>query len=185
MLTSKYNNVVSILGPPDASFTRTETAVPSGAVTNMTFAWWMPVTNRTLNNCVYGDPIGCIDRVLMNRLEANADYVSRLFTEALIQCGTLSEVSTVWDRSMYVYYADLARIRNNIATLRATGIFEIDTPTPVLINANDFPTFDIINGWEKCLLDIKNLLDGMSTNLVRRLGTFTLSTTYGHQVIRR
>lgn len=185
MLTSKYQQVVSILGEPLEKFERTEWDVATAQMLSYTFAWWKPVFTRTLANCVYGDPIGSIDQVFMNRIEANTDFIDRLFLENVIYRQNASFVDTVWNRRMYVFFADLARIESNIESLRASGYFTPDTPIPKEIPANGFPGFSLINDWEKCLFDIYQLFKGGESNLVRRLGTFSLSENYFQQVIRR
>lgn len=185
MLTSKYAQVVQILGEPTEKFERVEWDVATAQNVSYTFAWWKPVFNRTLANCVYGDPIGSIDQVFMNRIEANTDFISRLFYETCTYHDIMQFVDTVWTRELYLFYDDLLRIKSNIAALRASGYFNPDTPIPKEIAANGFPGYALINDWEKCLFDIYQLLKGGETNLVRRLGTFSLSESYYMQLIRR
>ena len=185
MLTSKYAQVVQILGEPAEKFERVEWDVAAAQNISYTFAWWKPVFNRTLANCVYGDPIGSIDQVFMNRIESNTDFISRLLREALIKYGDTQFIDTIWTRELYLFYDDLLRIKDNIAALRASGYFNPDTPIPKEIAANGYPGYALINDWEKCLFDIYQLLKGGETNLVRRLGTFSLSESYYAQLIRR
>lgn len=184
MLTSKYLQVVEILGQPLEKFTRT-VLDDTQAYVECTFAWWAPVFTRTMDNCVYGDPIGCIDSVLLNRLEANTDYVARRLYEANITQGTRHTTDAVWQRHMYLFYADTLRIRDNIEAVRASGIINPDTPILDVLLADGTPLYTVINEWEKCLFDIKVLLDGREENMQRRLGTFSLGTSFGLQLVRR
>ena len=185
MLTSKYAQVVQILGAPAEKFERTEWDPEAGEYASYTFAWWKPVYNRTLANCVYGDPIGSIDQVFMNRIEADTEYLDRLLYEACIPHGAVDGVDLVWTRELYLFYDDLYRIKTNIAALRASGYFTPDTPIPKEVAANGYPGYALINDWEKCLFDIYQLLKGGGENLVRRLGTFSLGDNYYLQVFRR
>lgn len=190
MLPAQFEQIVVINGNPEERFSRTEIIISDvrkepPTTKELIFGWWRPIYNRTIANCAYGDPIGCIDQVLLNRLEANVDFLARLCEEYFIGVGAITIQDFAWKRNMYVYYADLERIRNNITALRATGYVESDTPTAPLISANGFPTFEEINNWEKCLFDIRALIAGAQNNLRRPLGTFSLSTNFGYQVIRR
>lgn len=185
MLTTKYVQVVDILGEPADKFERDEWDVAAAHNVSYTFAWWQPVFTRKLENCVYGDPIGCIDQVLLNRLESNTDYIARRLYEVNIKQGNRQPVDTVWQRQMYLFYADTLRIRKNIMAVRNSGIIDPSTPAPEILQSGGMPLYTVINDWEKCLFDIKQLLDGGEMNLIRRLGTFALSTNFYHQLIRR
>lgn len=190
MLPAQFEQIVVINGNPEERFSRTEVIISEvrkepPTTKELIFGWWRPIYNRTLANCVYGDPIGCIDQVLLNRLEANVDFLARLCEEYFIGVGETIIKDAAWRRNMYVYYNDLKRISDNINTLRSTGYIEADTPIAPLISADGFPTYIEINNWEKCLFDIRTLIAGAQNNLRRPLGTFSLSTNFGYQVIRR
>lgn len=185
MLTTQLEQIIAINGSPEERFERTEIVIPGGSTVSLSFGWWTPVYTRVRADCVYGNPIGCIDQVLLNRLEANVDFVSRLCEEYHIKFTGTTVKDATWTRVQYVYYNDLKRIRDNIKSLRDTGFIESSTPDVQLISANAFPNYLQINEWEKCLLDIRLLIAGSQTNLRRPLGTFSLSSSFGHQVIRR
>lgn len=185
MLTSQLEAIIAVNGMPEDQFERAEPIIPGNGTVSLSFGWFTPIYTRTLDDCVYGNPIGCIDIVLLNRLEANTDYLSRLCLEYHVLVDPQEPKDEVWQRTMYVYYADLLRIRNNITRLRNSGYIESSTPKAPLIAANGYPTYADINAWEKCLYDIRTLIKGSQTNLQRPLGTFSMSTKYWSQFIRR
>lgn len=185
MLTSQLEAIIAVNGMPEDRFERTEPTYSDTTTVSLSFGWFTPVYTRTLSDCVYGNPIGCIDRILLNRLEANVDYAARLFDEYAIGASGVSVRGVPWSVREYLYYADLLRIRNNITRIRNIGYIYPGTPKAPVINANGFPTYDAINAWEKCLLDMRNVLLDVKRINNRALGTFTLGTDYALQLLRR
>ena len=176
MTSDKLSNVISVLGPPDAQFVWTD-----DWNTTHYCGWWAPIYTRTLANCVYGDPIGCIDKVLMNRLEANTDYLDIALRKQLYVHENTSQVATVWQREMYIHYSDMRRIKVNIQRLRESGFFD-DTTTvmPTEIASEGIPTFEQINNWERCLYDTFDTLNAVN-EWPRVLGTFKAGNDYQRQ----
>lgn len=44
-------------------------------------AFWMPVFDRVLADCVYGNPKGCFDSAVFNRIEHNMQYLSYMIEQ--------------------------------------------------------------------------------------------------------
>ena len=176
MTEDKYAAVVDLLGPPDAVLS----GQPPYAATTDVFAWWTPVIDRTAADCVYGNPKGCIDQVLLNRLEANTEYIKYLLDVHHLKAGALSTVDTVWHRKLYVLYESMERIRSNIVTIRQSNIIEASTPEPTYLAAGSLPTYNAINDWERVLFDMYAILTGISLSS-RPLGTFDCGMQYTAQ----
>lgn len=66
MTQQLYDSLVAILGAPIDVIQVAE---------NDIVALWQPVTDRTLDDCVYGNRRGCFDHVCINRISANLEYV--------------------------------------------------------------------------------------------------------------
>lgn len=144
------------------------------------FAWWTPVTDRVLDDCVYGNSKGCIDSVLLNRLEADTDYIKYLLDEHHLKVSELQAVDTVWHRKLYLLYGEMERIRSNIETIRSSGIIETSTPIPQEVKGCDKPGYAIINEWERILYDMHSILIGITMGR-RPLGTFNCGFAYTEQ----
>lgn len=190
MLPELLNKIIAINGAPEERFERTDVITNKGRRTEPTylklaFGWFQPIYWRTAADCVYGNPIGCIDSILLNRLEANIDFLTRVLDERNIYHHVTAITDTVWERKRYVAYDDLSRISTDITNLRISGYIESNTPIAPLISSGGFPNYRQINDWEKCLYDIRLLVRGADENLNRPLGTFSLSSTAGPQFIRR
>lgn len=176
MTEDKYAAVVDLLGPPDAVLS----GQPPYAATTDVFAWWTPVIDRTAADCVYGNPKGCIDQVLLNRLESNTEYIKYLLDVHHLKAGALSIVDTVWHRKLYLLYGEMERIRSNIETIRSSGIIETSTPIPQEVKGCDKPGYVVINEWERILYDMRCILIGVTTAR-RPLGTFNCGFAYTEQ----
>lgn len=144
------------------------------------FAWWTPVTDRVLDDCVYGNSKGCIDSVLLNRLEADTDYIKYLLDEHHLKVSELSTVDTVWHRKLYLLYGEMERIRSNIETIRSSSIIETSTPIPQEVKGCDKPGYAIINEWERIMYDMHSILIGITMGR-RPLGTFNCGFAYTEQ----
>lgn len=154
MTENKYTAVVAILGKPDATLF----GQPPYAATSDIFAWWTPVIDRTLSDCVYGNHKGCIDQVLLNRLEANTEYIKYKLDTLNFVSSRINKSSIVWLRNLYVKYSDIERIRSNIEKLRNSGIIFDGTPIPQKILGCERPGYELINEWERVLYDINVML---------------------------
>lgn len=172
MTSDKYIEVVSVLGQPDKQFTWTDELGVAHYC-----GWWTPIFHRTLANCVYADPIGCVDKILLNRLEADTDYLDILLRKQGYFCEGTSQVAFVWQREMYIYYADLLRIKDNIKKLRDLGFYDYTTTQPTEVAAEGVPTFEQINNWERCLYDTLATLTAVN-EWPRVLGTFKAGNDY-------
>lgn len=183
MRQTLFEHIVQVNGEPAKKVV--VPAVIDGEVVQLYYVWYTPVTDRVNTDCVYGNPKGCIDQVLLNRLEANTDFVQYLL-QLLGQWhvpATISEVA--WQRQMYLYYEDVSRIQNNIAGLRASGVVSAGTPETVILEDVSLPTFEDINNWEECLLQLHNMLTATTNLPQRRLNAFSLGESYLMQVLRR
>ena len=144
------------------------------------FAWWTPVTDRVAADCIYGNSKGCIDSVLLNRLEADTEYITYLLDEHHLKVSELSTVDTVWHRKLYLLYGEMERIRSNIETIRNSGIIETSTPIPQEVKGCDKPGYVVINEWERILYDMYSILIGITMGR-RPLGTFNCGFAYTEQ----
>ena len=183
MRQTLFEHIVQVNGEPVKKVV--VPAVVDGEAVQLYYAWYTPVTDRVNTDCVYGNPKGCIDQVLLNRLEANTDFVQYLL-QLLGQWhipATISEVA--WQRQMYLYYEDVSRIQGNIAGLRASGVVSAGTPETVILEDSSLPTFEDINNWEECLLRLHNMLIATAKLPQRRLNAFSLGESYWMQVLRR
>lgn len=175
MTSDKLTQVIAVLGSPDDQLVWTDDLGETHYC-----AWWSPIYNRTLANCVYGDPIGCIDKILMNRLEADTDFLDIALRKQLYYHEHTSQVSTVWQRTMYIHYSDMLRIKENIRKLRESGFFDSTTVMPTEIASEGVPTYSQINNWERILYDVYDTLHAVN-NWPRVLGTFSLGNNYHRQ----
>lgn len=173
MTADKYNEVVAILGTPDEILA----GQPPYAATNDIFVWWTPVIDRTLADCVYGNPKGCIDSVVLNRIESDTEFIRYLLSIHHLHAGDLSSSDVVWHRKLYVLYESMERIRGNIMAIRQSNIIEADTPEPTYLAAGSLPTYTVINDWERVLFDMHAILTGISLSN-RPLGTFDCGMSY-------
>ena len=176
MTEDKYTAVVAILGQPDATLQGQPPYAAAGSV----FAWWAPVIDRTLADCVYGNPKGCIDSVVLNRIESDTEFIRYLLSIHHLHAGDLSSSDVVWHRKLYVLYESMERIRSNITAIRQSNIIEADTPEPAYLAAGSLPTYTVINGWERVLFDMYAILTGISLSS-RPLGTFDCGMSYTAQ----
>lgn len=183
MRQTLFEHIVQVNGEPAKKVV--VPAVVDGEAVQLYYAWYTPVTDRVSTDCVYGNPKGCIDQILLNRLEANTDFVQYLL-QLIGQWhvpATISEIA--WQRQMYLYYEDVSRIQDNIAGLRASGVVSAGTPETVILEDSSLPTFEDINNWEECLLQLHNMLTATANLPQRRLNAFSLGEVYLMQVLRR
>lgn len=183
MLQTLFEHIVQVNGEPAKKVV--VPAVVDGEAVQLYYAWYTPVTDRVSTDCVYGNPKGCIDQVLLNRLEANTDFVQYLL-QLIGQWrlpATITEIA--WQRQMYLYYEDVSRIQDNIAGLRASGVVSAGTPETVILEDSSLPTFEDINNWEECLLQLHNMLTATANLPQRCLNAFSLGESYWMQVLRR
>ena len=183
MRQTLFEHIVQVNGEPAKKVV--VPAVVDGEAVQLYYAWYTPITDRVSTDCVYGNPKGCIDQVLLNRLEANTDFVQYLL-QLIGQWhlpATISEIA--WQRQMYLYYEDVSRIQDNIAGLRASGVVSAGTPETVILEDSSLPTFEDINNWEECLLQLHNMLTATANLPQRRLNAFSLGEVYLMQVLRR
>lgn len=183
MLLSKYEQVLLTNGPPTEKIELQ--AIVDGKKETVIYAWWTPVTDRTLADCVYGNKKGCIDSTLLNRLESNAEFIKHALDDIGQWYIQPRLVDFTWRREMYIYFSDFDRLQNNIAGLRASGIVTPETPETLFLSADSLPHFTVINNWEECLLRIYLKLKELSYIPQRKLGAFVLGDNYWMQVLRR
>lgn len=183
MQQTLFEHIVQVNGEPAK-----KVVVPSvvdGEAVQLYYAWYTPITDRVSTDCVYGNPKGCIDQVLLNRLEANTDFVQYLL-QLIGQWHLPANITEIaWQRQMYLYYEDVSRIQDNIAGLRASGVVSAGTPETVILEDSSLPTFEDINNWEECLLQLHNMLTATANLPQRRLNAFSLGESYLMQVLRR
>lgn len=163
MTEDKYNAVVAILGPPNEVLT----GQPPYATEQDIFAWWTPVIDRTLDDCVYGNPRGCIDQTLLNRLESDIDYIEYKLATLNFVADNIDKSDGVWTRQLYVLYSDMERIRSNLEILCNSGAVLADTPIPQKIHGCEQPGYELINEWERILYDIKAVLTAIERSRLR------------------
>lgn len=146
-------------------------------------AWWAPVVDRTLEDCVYGNPKGCLSAEVLTRIEADSDF---LFWYAL-QLGYYTQdlyPMDSWDMTKYALWNKLENIRTNVRIVRSQGFLDIATPEPPALVVKAAVPHTTINDWEQVLLDTKLCIDG-ATKLMRICGTFYAGDSYTLQIIRR
>ena len=176
MTEDKYTAVVAMLGQPDATLQ----GQPPYAAADSIFAWWTPVIDRTLADCVYGNPKGCIDAVVLNRIESDTEFIRYLLAIHHLYAGELSTSSVAWHRKLYLLYESMERIRSNIVAVRQSNIIEASTPEPTYLAAGSLPTYNVINDWERVLFDMYAILTGIPLSS-RPLGTFDCGMPYTAQ----
>ena len=148
--------------------------------TKEVYAWWTPVTDRIAADCVYGNPKGCVNSVFLNRVESDADFLFYLLDQYHLKHETEQEVDTVWERTLYLRYKDLKRIRTNLDRLWSTSIVEQYTAEPMDVESKGGMTYVLANTWELTMADMKSILDGIAV-MRRPLGTFECGATYLRQ----
>lgn len=146
--------------------------------------WLTPVTDRKATDCVYGNPKGCISAEFLNRIETNVTFIVDYFESLHIAHSAVDAEIDKWSRMLYLKISEFNRIQQNIINLRTAGIIRPSTPTIVKSNAEEIPTYVLLNSMEQILFDIKLLLDSVAYS-ERKLGTFTLGNNKLLQLIRR
>ena len=182
MTPSKYAACVAVLGEPAEYIDETPSELPE--FNGQVFAWWTPVFDRTLEDCVYGSQKGSLDAVFLNRVEANVDYLA--FRIAALHRPKIvwTAKSAAWTRQLYLFATDFNRIQQNILNLRTAGPLATDTPTFVLSNANVGVSHETANAMEKILYDMRKVLNSINSRR-RPLNGFVLSQNIGTQYVRR
>lgn len=66
MTQQLFDSLVLILGEPLDTLSTVDGEV---------VGFWEPITDRTLDDCVYGNRRGCFDHVCVNRISANLEYI--------------------------------------------------------------------------------------------------------------
>lgn len=143
--------------------------------------WLTPVTDRVAADCVYGNPKGCYDFRVANRIESNTQYIGELLL-AICHTSYNNVYVTDWTRNSGYLLTDFNRLKKLIVSFRQSGIVRESTPE---ISLDVAPlSYTEINAMEQILLDVKTALPGLPY-MYRTLGTFTSSNNYVLQVIRR
>lgn len=179
MTYAQYLHAVEILGQPVESFT----AIPRDTTDLQYFAWWTPVVDRTLFDCVYGNSKGCLDAAVLTRIEANSDYLLQRAKQIGYAPQDLYPMEE-WDRTKYALWNKLELIRTNIRIVRSQGFLDVATPEPPVLVAKAAIPHTTINDWEQVLLDTKLCIDG-AEEIMRICGTFYAGDNYILQTIRR
>lgn len=66
MTQELFDSLVEVLGEPNSVIRLSEDNI---------VGYWEPITNRTLDDCVYGNRRGSFDHVCVNRISANIEYI--------------------------------------------------------------------------------------------------------------
>lgn len=129
-----------------------------------TVAWIEPVIDRTLEDCVYGNPRGAIIAEVLNRIDNNVLYIKQVLDEYNANYDRDIVVDCNWEHKRYFRLADLQRIEKNVLHLRQSMLIEVDTPDFEVTEEleqqwyehwNDIERIgvDILKVWERVLLD--------------------------------
>jgi hypothetical protein len=103
-----YDRLLAELGVPQRSQKISNPNDPS----NVIVAFWEPIWDRTLEDCVYANPKGSLTFITLNRIEANLEYISEML-RAMGHVPPTILRSPSWGRTEYVKEGDLERIRQN------------------------------------------------------------------------
>lgn len=126
-----------------------------------TVAWIAPVIDRTLEDCVYGNPKGAITAETLNRIENNIQYLKEFFEEQNIAFDRNITTKLDWSREQYFRISDLRRIEQNIKRLRKSGLFRADTPDIKMSLANEQQIYTHYNDIEQIVLDLTEVYEIM------------------------
>lgn len=165
MRYATYLRVVEILGPPAHTIITNVRVLKTGEEEIREIeAWWPPVFDRVLEDCVYGNHKGCIDRVLLNRLECNLRYVKYRLSVLSYFPYFFINTSFPWDRIHYYRQANMNGIEQSIKNMqydfaKYPGLAEI-----VLSEAEHGISFSHINLIEYSLYDLNYLIDTFYEN---------------------
>ena len=75
-----------------------------------TVSWITPVFDRTLEDCVYGNPKGSLTVEVLQRIENNVLFIKQLFDELGISYNRDIQVKLDWHREEYLRISELRRI---------------------------------------------------------------------------
>jgi hypothetical protein len=122
-------------------------------------AWWQPVFDRTLDDCVYGNPKGSITFQTLNRIEADTEFLIQRFRQCWIWYDQNVFVQPAkWLRTLYFRISELNRIKQNIINIRKAKVVNIDTPMLTTGSAEDPQHYTTFNDMERILFDIYDSL---------------------------
>lgn len=165
MRYSTYLRVVEILGPPARTIvTNMKTHKTGEEEIKEIEAWWPPIFDRVLEDCVYGNHKGCIDRVLLNRLECNMRYVKHRLNVLSYFPYFYNNAAFPWDRIHYYKQNSMNGIEQSIKNMQKDfakypGMSEI-----ILSQADRAIDFNQINLLEYSLYDLNYLIDVLYAN---------------------
>lgn len=118
-------------------------------------AWWTPVFDRTILDCVYSNPKGSITFQTLNRIEADTEFLMQRFRQYWIWYDQSVFVQPAkWLRTLYFRISELNRIKQDIINIRKAKVVNIDTPMLTTGNAEDFQQYTTFNDMERILFDI-------------------------------
>lgn len=114
-------------------------------------AFWQPVFDRVLADCVYGNNKGCLDAAFLNRNEANISYLK--YVTKLLKMSVAIERNSAFaiTREKYVYYEDLRKLVSS-----ATRVFHVfkgtlDAYDPIPFGAGERITYVHANRLEAAI----------------------------------
>lgn len=180
MLYSSYLTILDILGPPD-HLVVTNAKQNSGGEEEIkeVEAWWRPVFDRTLSDCVYGNHKGCIDRLVLNRIECNLRYIKYRLEQLFYFPAFYVSKEFPWDRIHYFRRNNLNGIEQNIKNMQEAFTKRPDTPSIVLSAANSLLRYEQINLIEYSLYDINQLIDILYENSLYSNTCYSGENFYG------
>ena len=119
-----------------------------------TVSWITPVFDRTLEDCVYGNPKGSLTVEVLQRIENNVLFIKQLFDELGISYNRDIQVKLDWHREEYLRISELRRIERNIQHLRESRLISQDTPELALSVANMPLLYTHLNDMERICFDL-------------------------------
>lgn len=139
--------------------------------------WTKPIIDRTLEDCVFGNPKGSITADVLNRIESNIGILAS-------SVGILIDTKTNWTRQLYYRTADLNRIKNNLIVLVDTTETELSNEQRNFLYPaieEEFQTYEMYNILESIILAIsKNVI--ILTTSILHTGMFYIGGSIDDQL---
>lgn len=157
MTQEVYDTIKAMLGEPLHS-------IQSGPDI---YAFWTPVTDRVLADCVYGNPKGSLSPAVCNRVAANLEFCSYLLKQ--LGNSIIPPAVATWSRNDYVFVTDLEAFHSQYAACTAIvgGSALPDIPTQL--------SFVYVNMLEECTASLLLTIEGVQTALeLREAGTLLM-----------
>mgnify|MGYP001010803904 CR=1 FL=1 len=148
-----YEQLVELLGPPQATLQTGEDPEAADYIE----ALWEVITDRTLADCVYGNPKGNLDFRNINRIRYNIKFLFAYLTKRgyPIAMAEWPWTPEIYERAGEFTFDDYEQIRWNYE--RAAAAFDLAKPR--FIDEDEIVNYVDINNLEKVVAAIPIVLD--------------------------